>query len=249
MFRYHSYYCWTIGITAVVLVGMLPGGLAHAASEALSIDFDVFPTLPAGPSTFAAAGATQTITIPGKVSISGGVVLGYPTNIPAINFATTPNLYGTASPSGVPAVQGDPSLSPNIVIQFDPLYEVTSVEGLLFNGNTEVTDYTVRAFSGTDEVDSQVFSNLASNLNEGNTTFSLVSASSLITSVVFEPESNTVWDYFIDTLAFNTSIENAADRNIPSGENPDTPVIPTPTAVGAGLVMLGSMLVRRRRVS
>ena len=60
-------------------------------AKANIIDFETTPNIPLQGSLFTNAGPPQVITIDG-VTITGGVVLGFPTNLPASPFATSPNL-------------------------------------------------------------------------------------------------------------------------------------------------------------
>lgn len=81
----------TIAATCMALAGIaLPS--ARAATGLVTFDP---PTSPQGPSIYVAVPGPQTIVTP-EASFSGGVVLGLATFFPAIAFATTPNVYGTA---------------------------------------------------------------------------------------------------------------------------------------------------------
>jgi len=175
--------------------------LSAAGAGAIVIDFETTPVLPVGASEFALAGPTQDIVVPGVATVSGGVVLGFPTNFPAVAFSTEPNVYGTASEALVGA---DPSLLPTVTIAVDPAENAQLVEGLVLNGLTVVETFTVEAFGpggllGT--VDLEVPPNSAS----GFQTFSFTGDP--ITSVTITPSRPGVeWDYFVDSIAINESI-------------------------------------------
>ncbi len=214
-------------LVAVVCLGLLtiPAGLLSA--ETLLIDFENVPPLPEGPSLFSSAGPAQTLDVDGKATVKNGVVLGYPTNLPATPFSTEPNLYGTAH-------FGDASLTPYVTIEFDETFEVHKLEGLLFNGLTTTVDYTVTAYDGDDNVvDSNFFDDMPSNFDGGFSEFSLEAVES-IAKVVFSPESDSSWDYFIDTVVVNSTLR-------------DTFEVPTPAAAGMGFVLMSGIILRSRR--
>lgn len=190
------------------------GFIYSSSSSAIIIDFETTPLLATGPSLFESAGPSQTISV-GGVSISGGVVLGLPTNLPATPYSTAPNLYGTANhPSG--SAVGDASLLPTISIDIDTSLGVTMVEGLLFNGLIESDDFLIEAFSSAFLVDSVTLS-LAANLSSGFDTFQLNSGGAIIDRVTIAADLSGPlsgeWDYFIDTLAVGEPIENV--REVP----------------------------------
>jgi hypothetical protein len=205
-------------------------------ASAIIIDFENVPSLSTGPSTFAAAGPAQDITV-GGITFSGGVVLGFPTNFPAAPFSTPPNLYGTAYfPSE--SFVGDGSLQSTISIVISPSLGITTVEGLLFNGLTVPISYTIEAFSGTNVVDSVSF-NLAGNWQNGFDVFRLNSGGLAIDLVTITPDlAGGEWDYFIDTIAFGEPIENI----LPGIPEPETYAM-----LLAGLAVVGAAAKRRRR--
>jgi hypothetical protein len=201
-----------------LVLSTLAGAVVSTSALAapVLINFDP-PSLPQGPSTFAAAGPAQTIVL-SPATFTGGVILGFPTSFPAIPFASAPNLYGTAS-------FGDASLQRSLVMDIDSSYACNLVEGVLFNGNFQSANFSVQAFDGASLVASQSF-NLANNSSGGNAVFSL-SAANITKVVVTDVTTSTgSWDFFIDTIVLN-------DR------------IPAPGA--AGLLGLGLIAAGRRR--
>ena len=147
------------------------------------------------------------------MTIIGGVVLGYPANVPAIPFATAPNLYGTARfpEAGIT----EPSLLSTLTLTINPSSAVTSIEGLLFNGVPATKSCFIHAFSGAIEVDSESLLGLPGNLQSGFAVFRLNSGGAAIDRVTISPELTGVypgnWDFFIDTLAVNERIENVPE--------------------------------------
>src|ERR1700687_6095570 len=137
-----------VPIVAALAVLLAVAPLAHAA---VVINFESTPSLAAQPNNFFAAGAMQTYTSPGIYSISGGVVLGNPSflaSFPA--HGSAPNLYGTAD-------FADPSLLSTITLMMPAAEFITSVTGVLFNGQTFGEDYIVTAFSGVNSLSTQTF--------------------------------------------------------------------------------------------
>jgi hypothetical protein len=206
-------------------------GTAHAAP--ILVDFETNPSIAAGPSTYLAAGPTQTINVPGVATFSGGVILGNATNFPAIVFASKPNSYSTASPN---VAQGDPSLSSVIDIAVDPSLACNEVSLALFNGNTMPVDYMVSAFNGTTLLGSQTFNAVPSNLNQGFVTPDLVFAGITDVKVTLVNPANG-WDFLIDDVVFNGNIVK---------------VVPGATPEPASLAVLGLGVVgiiRRRKAA
>lgn len=177
-------------------------------ASALIIDFETAPSLATGPNLFASAGPVQVITV-GGVTVSGGVVLGLPSFLPATPFGTPPNLYGTANhPNG--GVAADPTLQSTITIAINP--GASTVEGLLFNGLIATDSFLIEAFSGATLVDNLSLLNLPANLSNGFSVFRLSSSGPAIDRVTIQPDLAGLWpgewDYFIDTLAIAEPIEN-----------------------------------------
>ncbi|MEN6448862.1 MAG: PEP-CTERM sorting domain-containing protein [Thermoguttaceae bacterium] len=160
----------------------------------LLVDFENTPSLPTGPHGIMPYFPMQTITVPGKVTFTGGYVLGTPTNFPAMSYASSPNLYATAN--------NDSALSPNLAVTTDPSFTVSHVEGILFNGLITSASYTVEAYLGTTLVDSEVFADVPPNSSSGYARFSL--SSDRIDRVLFIPASTSNFDYLIDSMTFTS---------------------------------------------
>jgi hypothetical protein len=174
----------------------------------------------------------QTYNDPGVFSITGGVVLGNPTFLPAFPLhGTPPNLYGTTDIA-------DPSLLSTITLTFPSAEGVTSVTGVLFNGQPIAENYVVDAFSGAILVAANTFTNMPDSTSTsafGN--FSLTSTTALpITSVTIPTPADAAmngWDFSVDTITITPA---AVTRT------------PEPSS---GLILLtgalGLLVVRRRR--
>jgi hypothetical protein len=166
--------------------------LSAAKAESLLVDFENTPSLPAGPSILSGTLPMQTISIPGRVQFTGGLVLGNPTNFPAARYASLPNLYATA--------YNDHSLNVNLAIDIDPSFDVCGVDGLLFNG-TSAGSFTVEAFSDSTMVQSETFA-LPTLSSSGPAHFRL--SHDHITRVLFVPSNQATWDYLIDSVNFTS---------------------------------------------
>jgi hypothetical protein len=192
-------------LPAVVLGVALLAALAPPARAGfftLNFETPPFPTT-AQPNNFFAAGPMQTYTQVGVFSITGGVVLGNPTFLaPFPAHGSPPNLYGTAD-------FADPSLLDTISLTFPSAETVTTVSGVLFNGQDIPESYTVTAFSGATQVASQTFSGMpAASSSSDFANFSLSSSQALpITSVtITTPNAATNgWDFLVDTIQVTTS--------------------------------------------
>jgi hypothetical protein len=195
---------------AAGLVAIAGTGIVNA--NPVLVNFDP-PGTPQGPSIYVAVPGPQTIaTTP--ATFSGGVVLGLATFFPAISFATTPNVYGSANFGN--------NLSTALTITADPAFTTTEVSFALFNGETFNQSYTVDAFNGASLVASQTLSNVAPNFKSG---YGLIDLNNLggITSVKIAPTAAaTVWDFLIDTVGFN---ENIAGIVSPPVIQPPTPPV------------------------
>lgn len=175
---------------------LLVFGCPRPTQADITIDFENEPVLTTQPSDFVTAGPMQTYTKPGFYTIDGGVVLGNPTFLPA--FATQgsgSNLYGTTDIA-------DPSLLPTITLTLPGAESVSSVTGVLFNGQPIPEDYTLSAFFGATQVDSVTFTGVSESFNSGFAKFSLFSASNPITSVTITTPNAGLngWDFLVDTI-------------------------------------------------
>ncbi len=207
-------------LTAVVC---LFTAMAHADVVAV-VNFDNLPT---GPSLF--GGPEQTITpVAGVATFSGGQVLGDASNFPAIIYATAPNVYGTTDL--------DASLSSTLTISIDPSFIADEVSFALFNGEISTRSYVVDAYSGATLVGTQSFTNLPSNGASGYGLVDLLASD--ITKVTITPTDISSWDFVIDTVAFNESVDTAV--------NP----VPEPSSLwllGSGLAGVAGEMYRRVR--
>jgi hypothetical protein len=227
---------WFLGLA---LATVLAGSTVPARAGTIQLNFETppFPTT-AQPNNFADAGPEQTYTQPGVFTISGGVVLGNPTFLTEFAgnggpFGSPPNLYGTTDVA-------DPSLLSTITLNLDASQGITSVTGVLFNGQNLVASgstetYTVTAFSGATQVDAHNYA-LSTDLTSPNsvTNFSLSSTSALpITQVTFTtPDAGTNgWDFLVDSITAQ-----------------GTPVVPEPPAIvmGGTSLLLGLAFGWRR---
>lgn len=210
----------------------LAGLWVAAPAEAIIIDFETTPALPTAPSTYFEAGPAQEISVEG-VTFNGGVVLGFPTNFPASDFSTAPNVYGTANhPSG--GAFTDASFLPTLSIEVDPLLSATTFEGILFNGLIAPDNFTVSAFSSSSIVDTVQLANLSSNLDEGFSEFRLDSGGVIIDFVeivsdfefgVFPGE----WNFAIDTIAVGVPIESVLEPDDSGSDGAAS--VPEPSSV------------------
>lgn len=195
----------------------MAAALAHAAPILAVVNFDP-PDLAQGPSIYVAVPGPQTInTVP--ATFSGGVALGFATFFPAIAFATAPNVYGTADFGN--------GLATSLTIDINPSFLTTEVSFALFNGETFAQSYTVNAFNGTSLVASQNLASLAPNFNSGYGLVDLTAAGG-ITQVVITPDGRpAVWDFLIDTVAFNQSL-----TSLPTPVPAPVPQPPAPPVQG-----------------
>jgi hypothetical protein len=189
---------------ALALAIALAGSAAPARAGTITLNFETppFPTV-AQPNNYVAAGAMQSYTQAGVFSITGGVVLGNPNFLPEFpSHGSPPNLYGTTDVA-------DASLLSTITLNLDAAQAITSVTGVLFNGQNAVASgntetYTVTAFSNATQVDSHNYA-LSIDLTSPNsvTNFSLASTGAQpITKVTFTtPNAGTNgWDFLVDTI-------------------------------------------------
>ncbi len=182
-----------------------------AAATVALVDFESNPNLPQAPSYYLAVPGQQTI-VTTPATFTGGVVLGAASYFPAIAFASAPNVYGTADFGN--------SLAQIINININAGFQTSEVSFALFNGETFLQSYQVNAYNGSSLVASQTLNNMAQNFNSG---YGLVDLkASNITRVAISPVgAPTVWDFLIDTVAFNQSILQAV--------NSPPPIIPPAT--------------------
>jgi hypothetical protein len=221
------------GMRAIILLGaaltLAVGRPALAAP--ITINFETLPSLPTQPNNFAAAGPMQTYNVSGVFSISGGVVLGNPTFLPAFPLhGTPPNLYGTAD-------FADPSLLDTITLTFPSAEDIVSVTGVLFNGQTSAENYVVDAFSGVTLVAMNVFTGMPASTSTsafGNISLSSIAAQPITSVTITTPSAGiNGWDFFVDTITITPS-------TVTTTPEPSTALI---LLSGA----LGLLVARRRR--
>jgi hypothetical protein len=222
-----------IGAAALVLgLGLAPR--AQALTTAF-VDFENNPHIAQGPSLFADAGNAQTIVVPGVATFTGGVVLGDETNLPALSFATAPNVYGTALNTFI----GSTFVLPDqITITINPSFTVKEVSFPFFNGVLTTASFTVDAFNGTTQIGQQLLTNIPANTDSGHAVVDLTTATD-ITSVVITPDSITPWDFSIDSVAFNEAVSQA----ITPGGTPIPPAsgVPLPSSAWMSLALLAGL--------
>jgi hypothetical protein len=200
---------------AAGMVAVAGTGILHAATTPALANFDP-PNFSQGPSIYVAVPGPQTI-VTTPATFEGGVILGFATFFPAISFATVPNVYGSADFGN--------HLSNTLTIAIDPAFTTTEVSFALFNGETFNQSYTVDAFNGASLVANQTLTNIAPNFNSGYGLFDLNNLGG-ITSVTITPSgAPTVWDFLIDTIAFNQNITSIVNPPPPPVIQPATPPV------------------------
>ena len=188
---------------AALLVGTAAATAAHA--ELSFVDFETNPGLAQGPSIFVAVPGVQTIST-APATFGGGVVLGLATFFPAISFASSPNVYGTADFGN--------HLSRTLTIDIQPNFITTQVSFALFNGETFQQSYTARAFDGATQVASQTLANVAANFNSGYGIIDLKATN--ITRVTIDADgAPAAFDFLIDDVAFNQSLTDVITTPLP----------------------------------
>ena len=200
---------------AVGFIAIAGTGISHATTIPALVNFDP-PSVSQGPSIYIAVPGPQTITTT-PATFSGGVALGFATFFPAISFATPPNVYGSADFGN--------HLSNALTIAINPAFTTTEVSFALFNGETFNQSYIVDAFNGASLVASQTLTNVAPNFNSG---YGLIDLNSIggITSVTIAPTgAPTVWDFLIDTVAFNQNVTSIVNPPPPPVIQPPTPPV------------------------
>ena len=176
---------------------------AHAATA--FVDFESSPNLPQGPSIYVAVPGIQTIAA-GPATFDGGVVLGLATFFPAISFASSPNVYGTADFGN--------GLARTLTIDINPAFATTQVSFALFNGETFNQSYTARAFDGASLVASQTLADVAPNFSSGYGVIDL--SATRITRVTIDADgAPAAYDFLIDDVAFNQSLTSVITTPLP----------------------------------
>jgi hypothetical protein len=186
-----------------------------AAAVPITINFETLPALPPQPNNFAAAGPMQIYNDPGVFNISGGVVLGNPTFLPAFPLhGTPPNLYGTTDVA-------DPSLLDTITLTFPSAEDIVAVTGVLFNGQPITENYVVDAFSGANLVAMNVFTGVAASTSTnafGNISLSSLAAQPITSVTITTPDAGiNGWDFFVDTITITPAPEPSTALILLSG--------------------------------
>lgn len=205
-------------ITRALAAGILTacgGWTVQAAGIPALVNFDP-PNSPQGPSIYVAVPGPQTITTTPAV-FTGGVLLGFATFFPAIAFASAPNVYGTADFGN--------RLAKQLTIDINPAYMTTEVSFALFNGETFSQSYVVNAYNGSAVVASQTLSNIAPNFNSGYALADVLSLSGITQVTIAPVGSPSVWDFLIDSVAFNQNITSVITGPPPPVVQPPTPPV------------------------
>lgn len=184
----------SVRLATLCAVLLLCAALSPAGAQVV-INFD---NLPVGPNNFAAAGPMQVIDVPGVATVSGGVVLGNPSFLPAFpGHGSAPNLYGTTD-------FADPSLLDTITLTLPASTNIKNVSGVLFNGQTISEDYSINAFFGATNVGSLALPAIQDNSSASAfRNFSLTaSGGNIITSLTITTPNAGLngWNFFVDNL-------------------------------------------------
>ena len=201
-------------VAGLVVLAAASASPAFAQSKAF-IDFETNPVTAQGPSIFIAVPGPQTIVTP-TATFSGGVVLGLATFFPAIAFASSPNVYGTADFGN--------GLSRTLTIDLNSSNQVNQVSFALFNGETFNQTYQVDAFNGTALVATQTLTSVAPNFNSGYGIIDLSSTTNITQVTVNAVGNPAVWDFLIDDVAINQSLTSVITTPLPPVYQP--PVTP-----------------------
>jgi hypothetical protein len=183
-------------VSSVFAVVLLLGIAQPVYCDTFTINFETLPPLPTQPNNFFAAGPMQTYSQADIFTISGGVVLGNPTFLPAFTTnGTLPNLYGTAD-------FADPSLSPTITLDLPTTaFRFTSVSFLLFNGQPIPEAYMIFGMAGGVILDPLPIGTLASASDSGFTAFTLNSVIPITRLSITTPNAHiNGWDFFVDKI-------------------------------------------------
>lgn len=197
-----------VGICAVGFAIALTGVSSAFAVPVVAVNNFDPPGLPQGPSIYVAVPAQETITT-AQATYTGGVVLGLATFFPAIAFATSPNVYGTADFGN--------GLAQDLTISINNSFVTTELSFALFNGETFTQSYTVTAFDAANNiVGTQHLANILPNFNSGFALVDLQVASGISKAVISADGAPSIWDFLIDTVAFNQNITSVV--NVPAPE-------------------------------
>jgi hypothetical protein len=205
-----------------------------AGASVITINFETEPSLPPQPGDFFTAGAMQTYSLAGVYTISGGVVLGNPTGLASFPaHGSAPNLYGTAD-------FADPSLLAAITLDLpNGTGTVTSVAGILFNGQPDPETYTINYYDGTELLGTTVTPLLEAASSPNSWMEFNVTAPAISRVTITTPNAAVNgWDFLADDLQLNVI--------------PEVSSVPEPGSMRSaawGLTLLGLCLLSRRTAS
>jgi hypothetical protein len=200
-----------IGIAAIVsAVGLALPAFADV------IDFE---SQPAGPSLYVEASPIPQTIVTDNTTFTGGVILTDTSALPADE--TT--VYGTTD------LVGGGMTNPIVVTNPDGF---NNFFFNLLNGLTTPTSFEV----ADNEGHSQIFDNIASNLDGGDV---LVGFASTGTQVTISDISGGNWDFFIDNIHFDEALPPSLGGSVPDGAS-------TAGLLAAGLAGLVAISYRRR---
>ena len=132
----------------------------------------------------------------GVGTVTGGIVIGKPAGLTA--YTGTGNLYGTSFDAG-------PGFTIAVTLSFDPTITVSGITASLYNGETDLEDFTATAYSGSIAVATQKFTDVRDlSLPSSVVNFSLPNLSGLsVTSVVFSATgsfASSSYNYFVGPI-------------------------------------------------
>jgi hypothetical protein len=205
--------------TVVVL-----GGLSQSAQA--STAFLTLDDRPLGPSMF--GGPAETIVYP-QATITGGTLLGNPTNFPAESFATSPNAYGTTNLV--------PGYLETLTIAISPSFPTNEVSFPVFNGDVVTQSYTVAAFNASMNLLVSQDLTLQPNMSDGFAIADLISPGIAFVTITRDG-APAIFDFLIDSVALNQSLQQAT-----------TPLPASLLLFVTGLGVIGFLAKRRKRKS
>jgi hypothetical protein len=170
-----------------------------ASASTVTINFETEPSLSTQPSDFLSAGVMQTYSLAGVYTISGGVALGNPTGLGSFPaHGSSPNLYGTTDIA-------DPSLLSTITLNLpNGTGTVTSVSGVLFNGQPDAETYDIGYYDGSTLLGTVVTPAVDPASSPNSWTLFNIRAGDLTKLTFTTPNAGTNgWDFFVDDLQLN----------------------------------------------
>ena len=253
------------GAALVLLLATTFGQAAWAQSTATLIDFETLPYLPTPQDPGCPLAAAGRI-VPGLATFNGGVVYGNFASGGAATlnaYGTVPNAYWTVSPAeqiaesavttvGCTTMNG---FSSTMTITMNTAYITNEVSFPLFNGlinasygNGDET-YTVTAYNGTTVIASQTLNLSADSItgiapNSYRIVDLVAPTGQTITRVTITPAlsyGNNIWNYAIDSIALNQSVQDA----LGTGSATDTTTLTLdPNPADAGQTVTATVTVK-----